>query len=88
MPVYVLVAFAPIGAVAGWIGDMLLKNRGLGLAGDILVGVVGGCVGGVLASMTMSVAGGTTSLIAATFGAGVLLVVLGLVRSMRSQNTS
>jgi uncharacterized membrane protein YeaQ/YmgE (transglycosylase-associated protein family) len=50
MPIYVLVAFAMIGVVAGWLGGMLLKGRGLGLIGNMVVGAIGACIGGVLVS--------------------------------------
>jgi len=40
MPVYALVALALIGAVAGRIGDMLLKRCGLDPIGNIVVGVL------------------------------------------------
>jgi uncharacterized membrane protein YeaQ/YmgE (transglycosylase-associated protein family) len=51
MHVYALVAFTLIGAVAGWVGGMLLKHRSLGPIGNIVPGVIGACIGGVLASV-------------------------------------
>ena len=34
-----------IGAVAGWLGSMIFKGSGLGLLGNIVVGIVGSFVG-------------------------------------------
>jgi uncharacterized membrane protein YeaQ/YmgE (transglycosylase-associated protein family) len=34
-----------IGAIAGWLGSMIFKGSGLGLLGNILVGIVGSFVG-------------------------------------------
>jgi len=34
-----------VGGVAGWLGSMIYKGSGLGLFGDIIVGLLGGWVG-------------------------------------------
>lgn len=34
-----------IGAAAGWLGSAIYKGSGLGLIGNIIVGIVGGFVG-------------------------------------------
>lgn len=34
-----------IGAAAGWLGSMIFKGSGLGLLGNIVVGIVGSFVG-------------------------------------------
>lgn len=34
-----------IGAVAGWLGSTIFKGGGLGLIGDIIVGILGSFVG-------------------------------------------
>lgn len=34
-----------IGALAGWLGSLIYKGSGLGLLGNILVGIVGSFVG-------------------------------------------
>jgi uncharacterized membrane protein YeaQ/YmgE (transglycosylase-associated protein family) len=81
MRVYAPVAFALIGAVAGWVGGMLLKRRGFGPVGNIVLGVIGACIGGVLVGATgLAEPGAMGSLLAAALGAVVLLVGLGLTR--------
>jgi uncharacterized membrane protein YeaQ/YmgE (transglycosylase-associated protein family) len=36
-----LVLFLTIGLVAGWLASILTKGRGLGLVGNLVVGVIG-----------------------------------------------
>jgi len=43
-----IVYFLLIGAVAGWLAGKILKGRGFGLAGNIVVGVLGSVLGGWL----------------------------------------
>ena len=44
-----LTSFVVIGIVAGWIVGKLLKGSGYGLTGNLIIGVIGSIVGGVLA---------------------------------------
>ncbi|MDF7822967.1 GlsB/YeaQ/YmgE family stress response membrane protein [Pontiellaceae bacterium B12227] len=43
-----LVAFLIVGGVAGWLAGLIMKGRGLGLVGNIVVGVIGAFLGGWL----------------------------------------
>ena len=43
-----LVLFLLIGIVAGWLASTLMKGRGLGLVGNLVVGVIGAFLGGFL----------------------------------------
>lgn len=43
-----LISFVVIGLLAGWIVGKILKGQGFGLAGNLLIGMVGSVVGGVL----------------------------------------
>ena len=40
--------FLLIGLIAGWLAGLLTKGRGLGLANDLIVGVLGAFLGGLL----------------------------------------
>lgn len=40
-----LIILLLIGGVAGWLAGLMLKGRGLGLVGNIIVGVVGAFLG-------------------------------------------
>ena len=37
------------GIVAGWIAGLLVRGRGFGLSGDLIIGLLGGLIGGWLA---------------------------------------
>lgn len=43
-----LISFIVIGLLAGWIVGKMLKGQGFGLAGNLMIGIVGSVVGGVL----------------------------------------
>lgn len=76
-----IVAWLVIGAIAGWLAGMLVKGYGFGLVGNIIVGIVGAGVAGLLAPRlglyTESFGG---NIIAATLGALLLLLIIGLIR--------
>jgi len=44
-----LLSWIVVGAIAGWLSGQVMKGRGFGLLGDIIVGIVGGLIGGFLA---------------------------------------
>ncbi len=75
--------FILIGLAAGWLAGQLVKGGGFGLVGDIVVGVIGALLGGLLFStFGVSTDGGLLgSLIVATIGAVVLLFGLRLIKS-------
>lgn len=41
MGLYNLLVILVIGGVAGWLAGLLMKGRGFGLLGDIVIGVIG-----------------------------------------------
>jgi uncharacterized membrane protein YeaQ/YmgE (transglycosylase-associated protein family) len=77
-----LLIFLLVGALAGWLGGIVVKGYGLGLVGDMVVGVIGSFIGGWLFSYFHIVhgTGFLGNLIGATLGAIVLLFALRLVR--------
>ena len=74
-----------LGALAGWLAGQIMKGKGLGTMGNIIVGIVGSFVGGWLAG-ELGIAGAQTggfsipSILTATGGACVLLFVIGLIK--------
>ena len=71
-----------IGAIAGWLAGQLMKGRGFGLIGNIIVGILGAIIGGWL-SDTLDISMGSGHLgniITGTVGAVVLLFVAGLIK--------
>jgi uncharacterized membrane protein YeaQ/YmgE (transglycosylase-associated protein family) len=70
-----------IGALAGWIAGMLWKGGGFGLLGDIIVGIVGACIGGWLFGMLgIFTFGLIATLIEAVIGAIILLWLVRLIK--------
>ncbi len=81
MDITSLVIFLVIGALAGWIAGTIMKGRGFGLLGNIVVGIVGATLGGVLfGAFSIATGGLIGSLITAVVGAVVLLFVVGLIK--------
>lgn len=70
-----------LGAIAGWLGGQLFKGSGLGLIGNIVVGILGGFVGYWLFGLLhISLGTGWLGYIfTAGIGACVLLAVLNLL---------
>jgi uncharacterized membrane protein YeaQ/YmgE (transglycosylase-associated protein family) len=67
-----------LGAIAGWLGSLLVNRTGEGLLRDIVLGIIGGIVGGWIFSILGS--SGVTgfnlwSLFVAVVGAVVVLVL-------------
>jgi len=75
------ILFLIIGALAGWLAGQIMKGRGFGVIGNILVGVVGAFIGGFLFRVLGFAAFGLIAqLIMATIGAIILLWIAGYVR--------
>jgi uncharacterized membrane protein YeaQ/YmgE (transglycosylase-associated protein family) len=70
-----------IGIAAGWLAGQIMKGGGFGLAGDLVVGVIGALLGGFLFGLLgITSAGLFGSLVTATIGAIVLILLLRLLR--------
>jgi uncharacterized membrane protein YeaQ/YmgE (transglycosylase-associated protein family) len=83
MEIESLVIFIVIGGVAGWIAGKLMKGRGFGLFGNIIVGIIGALLGGFLFSKLGIAAGGIIgSLIIAVIGAMILVFIIGLFKKI------
>jgi len=74
--------------IAGWLAGRAMKGGGYGLIGDILVGVIGGLLGGFIASYFFNVGDPMSginlpSIVIAFLGAILLLFLLRLVGGRR-----
>ena len=75
------ILFLIIGAVSGWLAGNIMKGRGFGVLGNIVVGIVGSFLGGMLfGALGLKAFGLIGSLITATVGAVVLLYLISLVK--------
>ncbi len=72
-----LISFLAVGLIAGWLAGQIMKGKGFGLLGNIIVGVIGAVLGGLLFSLLgLSATGTIGSLVTATVGAVVLLAAV------------
>lgn len=77
--------FLLIGGVAGWIAGEVVRGKGFGLVGNIVVGIVGALVGGLLFdAMGVGTAGFWGSLVMAVIGAVILLFIINAFSARRS----
>jgi len=72
-----LIWFLLIGLAAGWLAGQIMKGGGSSLAVDLIVGVIGSFLGGLLFSLVgLAATGVVGSLVTATVGAVVLIAGL------------
>jgi uncharacterized membrane protein YeaQ/YmgE (transglycosylase-associated protein family) len=71
-----------VGGIAGWLAGIVMKGRGLGLVGNIVVGILGAFVGAwLLATLGIAIGGGIVgSILNAFIGAVVVLALIGLIK--------
>ncbi|MGE5341176.1 MAG: GlsB/YeaQ/YmgE family stress response membrane protein [Candidatus Omnitrophota bacterium] len=73
--------FILVGLIAGWLAGVLVKGSGFGIIGDIVVGIIGALIGGLIfRSMGMPWGGFLGAIIVATIGAIILIFILRLIR--------
>lgn len=77
-----------IGLVAGWLAGVIVRGTGLGVVGDIVVGIAGAFIGDwLLPRLNVHLGAGVVAAIAnATIGAVVLLLIIRLLRGGLSSN--
>ncbi len=70
-----------IGIAAGWLAGQIMKGRGFGLLGNLIVGVVGSLLGSFLFRLIGLAAYGLLArLLMAVVGAVVLLYLISFIR--------
>jgi uncharacterized membrane protein YeaQ/YmgE (transglycosylase-associated protein family) len=77
-----VIAMIIIGAIAGWLAGKLVRGFGFGVIWNIVIGIIGAFIGVALLTRLGIVpfSGFFGSIINATSGALVLLLIVGLVR--------
>ena len=76
-----LITFLIVGIAAGWIAGNLMKGRGFGLVGNMVVGVIGALLGGFLFRLAgLGMTNIIGSLITAVVGAVVLLAAISFIK--------
>ncbi len=82
MTPYTLLLWIVIGLIAGWLASAVVGG-GYGLIGDIVIGVVGAFIGGLLfraLGLHTHLSGLPSTILVAFVGAVLLLLILRLVR--------
>lgn len=76
-----IVVILIIGAVAGWLGSTIVKGSGLGLIGNIVVGIVGSFVGyWALGKLGVNLgAGWIGAILTGAIGAIIILILFHLI---------
>jgi uncharacterized membrane protein YeaQ/YmgE (transglycosylase-associated protein family) len=78
-----LIGWIVVGGIAGWLASMVMnKNRQMGCAANIVVGIVGGVIGGWLLGRDLT-GFNIGSLLTAVLGAVILLAVLSFFSGRR-----
>jgi len=78
------ILFLIIGALAGWLAGQVMKGRGFGIIGNIVVGVLGAFIGGLLFRLVgFAALGLLAELITATVGAVILLWIVSYLRKQK-----
>jgi uncharacterized membrane protein YeaQ/YmgE (transglycosylase-associated protein family) len=81
MGIFSLLWFLLIGLAAGWLAGQITKGSSFGLVNDLIVGVIGSFLGGILFWLIgLSATGLLGSLIMATVGAIAFLYLMRVIR--------
>lgn len=83
MSLTALLVFLIIGGIAGWLAGLLVRGRGFGIIGDVILGVIGSFLGAwIFRHLHVAVPGGQRvgEFVTAIVGAGVLVLILRLIR--------
>ena len=76
-----ILLFLLIGILAGYVAGKIMKGKGFGLLGNLIVGVIGALLGGFLFSLFgLTSQGILGSLIMAVVGAVALLYLIRLIK--------
>lgn len=69
------------GIIAGWLAGLLVKGKGFGLIGDLVIGLLGGLIGGWLARLFgLQAVSWLGNVITAALGGVVLVSIVRVLR--------
>jgi uncharacterized membrane protein YeaQ/YmgE (transglycosylase-associated protein family) len=72
-----IVTWIVIGGIAGWMAGLIVEGYGFGLLGNIIVGIIGAGVAGLVTPLAgINIDTKLGNIIAATLGAVLLLLVM------------
>jgi len=77
------ILFLLTGLIAGWLAGKIMKGRGFGLVGDIVIGIIGAFIGGWLFNFLGIALGGLIgSLIMAVVGAIIFIWAVRIIKKV------
>jgi uncharacterized membrane protein YeaQ/YmgE (transglycosylase-associated protein family) len=84
-----ILSWIVVGLIAGWLAGLVVKGGGYGCVGDIIVGVMGGVLGGWMASFFFHMGDPMSginlqSILVAFVGAVIFVIALRLISGRRS----
>ena len=76
-----------VGLIAGWLAGKLVRGTGIGMIGDMAIGIVGAFIASwLLPRLGIGLGSGLIrAIINATVGAALLLIIIRLARARRAQ---
>lgn len=82
-----VLAWVIIGLIAGWLAGLVVKGRGYGILGDIVLGIIGAVVGGFIAGALIGIPDPLTGFTLTTLAIGFVgaVIVVSLVRILSSR---
>ncbi|MDZ4678543.1 MAG: GlsB/YeaQ/YmgE family stress response membrane protein [Oligoflexia bacterium] len=82
-----LLLFVLVGLIAGWVASATVRGHAFGTGGNIIVGIVGAFIGGILFDVfSMQEYGLWGAIAMAVVGAGVFLIIAGYFPKLPSTN--
>jgi uncharacterized membrane protein YeaQ/YmgE (transglycosylase-associated protein family) len=76
MNLVMLALWVAVGLVAGWLAGFVMKEGGYGQKEDILLGLVGSLVGGIVWTLGISPEAGTVAVAGVACAGAALVIVL------------
>lgn len=79
-----ILSWIVVGLIAGWLAGKLMRGRGFGVIGDIIVGILGALIGGFIAQAVFKIPNAVSgfnpiSVIVAVIGAVILIAIIRLL---------
>ena len=76
-----VITWIVIGGLAGWLAGLIVEGYGFGLVGNIVIGIIGAAIAGLVTPLLgLSIETKLGNIIAATLGAVSVLVLIEAVR--------
>jgi uncharacterized membrane protein YeaQ/YmgE (transglycosylase-associated protein family) len=79
-----IIAWLVVGLIAGWLAGLVMQGGGFGLVGDMIVGLIGAVLGGLLFGQVTGAPNFVGSILVAFIGACLLIALVRIVTRGRT----